>query len=311
MAIPQNASPSRLLKERRAEIRTVNRDVAKGARLEETCLVVEGRRAGSAAEARRRVALQAEQVHVAHFQHVRIGAAMDDMARLASVRFYRRMLVNKRPMLVGMTLETNLILRGGQTNLLCQFRAVGIVAVAALNQAFVDPMMKRHGELRLLLKVARIAHLRLGLRQQELLGFGVMRGVARNTTDVVLLMNGVEGVHVFGRRGMTGQATVVNLLGGVLGENENLRFIPAASDVGRPWTMAAFATLVRRPPLGIERRSPHGMFCRPPRPRTRNCSPVQSGSLLWMAQPGLRNGPRGRRADPWRLSERRGQKKDR
>ena len=43
-----------------------------------------------------------------------------------------------------------------------------VVTVGALDQAFVDPVMKRHVELRLLLQMARVAERRLGFYQEKL-----------------------------------------------------------------------------------------------------------------------------------------------
>src|SRR5579864_2387083 len=74
-----------LFEEEPIEVRAVNLRVAQHARLEEAGLVVERRCPRCAAEARRRVALQAQQVDVAQLQHVRIRPAVRHVAGLASV----------------------------------------------------------------------------------------------------------------------------------------------------------------------------------------------------------------------------------
>ena len=49
-----------------------------------------------------------------------------------------------------------------------------IVAVAADQQPFINTMVERHFELRLLLQVAPVAEFRLGFHQQEFLGLRVV-----------------------------------------------------------------------------------------------------------------------------------------
>ena len=100
------------------------------------------------------MALQAEQVDVAQLQHVGIWSPVRQMARLAPVDLDRRMLVHKRPLLVRVAFEANRILRRGNAHLLGSYRAVHVVAIAALHQPFIHPMMERHIELRLLLEMA-------------------------------------------------------------------------------------------------------------------------------------------------------------
>ena len=98
--------------------------------------------------------LQAEQVHVAQFQHVGIWSPVCQMARLAPVHFYRRVFEHKRPLLVRVALEADRILCRGSPHLFGFHCAVDVVAIAALDQPFIHPMMERHIELRFLLEMA-------------------------------------------------------------------------------------------------------------------------------------------------------------
>ncbi len=148
--------------------------MAQRAGLEKAGLIVKRRGARRAAETRGRVALQAEQVHVADLEHVRIRAAVDHVAAFAAVYFYRRVFVDKRTLLVGVACEADRVLCGGHLHLLGALGAVRIVAIGALDQAFVDAMVKRHGELGLFRKVAGVAKLGLSLDQPELRGLGVV-----------------------------------------------------------------------------------------------------------------------------------------
>ena len=73
-----------------------------------------------------------------------------------------------------------------------------IMAIAALHKPFVHAVMEGHGELRLLLQVAGVAKLGLGLDQQEFLGLCVVRRVAGDAAHVILAVQGIHGIHVFG-----------------------------------------------------------------------------------------------------------------
>lgn len=133
----------------------MNLAVAQRARLEERLLAVERRSTRGSRTARHvRVALETKQVHVADPQHVDICSPMGGVARRAALDFHRFMFVYEWPLFVGMTLETDLILGRSGSQLLWPYRSVRVMAVRALDQAFIHAMMKRHGKLRLLLLMA-------------------------------------------------------------------------------------------------------------------------------------------------------------
>ena len=77
--------------------------------------------------------LQAQQVDVAKLQHVGIWPAVRQMAGLASIDLYGLVFENKRPLLVGVALEADRILRGGTTHLFGADRTVHVMAIAALH----------------------------------------------------------------------------------------------------------------------------------------------------------------------------------
>jgi len=66
-----------------------------------------------------------------------------------------------------------------------------------------------------------------------------------NTTDITLRVQGTDGIHLLGAGGMAGEAAIIDFLGGMVLEDENLRLIAATGDVGRPRTMTSFAALLR------------------------------------------------------------------
>jgi hypothetical protein len=90
------------------------------------------------------------------------------MAGLAPVGLHRLVLEYKRSLLVRVALEADRVLRRGSPHLLGTDRPVHVVAIAALHQPFIHPVMERHVELRFLLKMAGKAKLGLGLDQQKL-----------------------------------------------------------------------------------------------------------------------------------------------
>jgi hypothetical protein len=174
------------------------------------------------------------------------------MAGLASINLYRLMFENERPLLVRMTLEADRILRRGSPHLFGFHRSVYIVAIAALDQSLIHPVMERHVELRFLLEVAAVAKLGLGLHEQELRFCGVVWRVAGDATDIVLGVHRVDGVPVLRAAGMAGEAAFVDLLGRVILKDKNLGDVSAASDVRRSGPVAALASLVRWAVFGIE-----------------------------------------------------------
>ena len=199
------------------------------------------------------MALQAEQVDVTELEHVGIRPAVRQMARLASINLYGSVLVDEWPLLVGVALEANRILGGGSAHLFGACCAVHVVAIAALDQSFIHPVMERHIKLSFLLKVAAVAQLWLGLDEQEIRSFGMVRRMAGDATNAILLMFRVEGIHVLRAADMAVEAAGVDLLRGSGLKLENLRFVATAVDVGLAGSVASFATVPLGTLLGIQR----------------------------------------------------------
>ena len=83
------------------------------------------------------------------------------MASNTAFGLYWRVLVNKGPLLIGVTLNTSSVRTGSQPRLFEFETAVRIVTVAAAHGAFEDFMMKRQVKLVLDLRMAANAQLRL------------------------------------------------------------------------------------------------------------------------------------------------------
>src|ERR1700690_3108168 len=95
-----------------------------------------------------------------HQQHA-VGAAMRSVTGGAALHLHRRVFVQIRAALFGVTVHAGLKSRLVQTDLI--LRAVRIVAVAAFDQAFGHAMMHWQSKLRLHRAVAAEAQLGLGL----------------------------------------------------------------------------------------------------------------------------------------------------
>lgn len=107
------------------------------------------------------MALQAEQIDVAHSQHVNICASVRNMTGRASFDLHGLMLEDERTLFIGMAGKADDILSRRGAHLLRSDSTVDVVTVRALHQALVYAMVEGHLELGLLLQVAGIAKLRL------------------------------------------------------------------------------------------------------------------------------------------------------
>jgi hypothetical protein len=96
---------------------------------------------------------------------------------------YRHVFIDERSLFVSMAFEANLVSVGKSPDLAQGGRAMSIVAIAALNQAFVDTMVIGLAKVSLCSRMAAVAESRLGLHQQVFRFLGVMRRVAIETTD--------------------------------------------------------------------------------------------------------------------------------
>ncbi len=223
--------------------------MAQRAGLEESLLAVKrrspGRAAGFCIGSDIGVALQTEQIDVAHPQHVRIRATMGNMAGRTAFDLYRLMLEDERSLFVGMAGKADGILRRRSSHLPRANRAVWIVAIRTLHQSLIHAMAKWHLELRFLLQMAGVTKLGLRLHQQELFGLRMVRRMTGNATDIVLGVNGVNGVHVLRAAFVAGHATSIDVLGRSVFEHKDFGFIAATSHVISARAVTTFAALLR------------------------------------------------------------------
>ena len=136
----------------------MDRCVAHGARLVLSGLVM-GRSRGPLSG--KCVALQAQQIHLAHAQETWISRPVGRVTTAAPFSLHRYMLINERALLVGVALDANRISAGHGPHLAEGSGAVDVMAVAALDQAFVYSMVIRLREVGLRGYMTSVAEARL------------------------------------------------------------------------------------------------------------------------------------------------------
>ena len=144
-------------------VRAVDHRVAVGAgcQFRRTCID-----AVHCASSDRAMALVAEHVYVRHIQQPRILRSMGGVASHASLTLYRGVLVNEWPALFCMALGANQVrvISGSQVALLKG--AMHVVAIAALDEAFIHFVVSGHIKLRLDVGMALEAQSRLWCLEQ-------------------------------------------------------------------------------------------------------------------------------------------------
>ena len=221
---------------------------------------MEAWRSRRSAETRLRVALQAEHVHIAHLQHVRVRSPVRRVASLAPLDLHRLVFEYERPLLVCVALEADKILSRRRPQLMRSLRPVRVMAVRALHQPFIYAMVERHVELRLLSQVARVAESGLRARQQ-MFRFRVVRRMAGRARNVILRVDRIDRVLLLCRAlQMAGQTPFVDLFRAGLFEEEQFRGVARIRNVAGRRSMAPFTSLVPRSFLRVQRRPPVRRF---------------------------------------------------
>src|SRR5438477_840079 len=110
---------------------------------------------------------------------------MSRMTTRASFGFHRQVLKHEGALVVGMALGADRIATGHVAHMAKRAGAVQVVTIRALHKTFIHPMVKWLGKVRFGRGMAPITELRLGLRQQSLGLFGMMRRVTVHAAHVV------------------------------------------------------------------------------------------------------------------------------
>lgn len=126
------------------------------------------------------------------FQEPRVRGAMGYVTSLAAVYSHRKMFKRKGSALVGVTFQARFLVgkrlvhhaRSAAPAPRGYVRAVGIVAVRTLHEAFVDTVFERHRKLRPNIRMAGVAKVGLVLCQQCSSGGRLMNGMAVGTNNI-------------------------------------------------------------------------------------------------------------------------------
>jgi len=152
--------------------------------------------------ARARVALQAQLAHRIPGQQSARRRPVRLVAGDAAIRLPHLVLKQERALLIDMALYAGLVAARRHVEHLGSLphaerrrkAAVRIVAVCALHEPFVNPVLGRHVEQGAHIVVARVTELGLRLRQQIPVARRMVIGVAGRACDVVLSMLGTPNI---------------------------------------------------------------------------------------------------------------------
>ncbi len=137
------------------------------------------------------------------------------------------MLKDKRAGLFDMALQANGILAGGSSQLCVCESAMLIVAIGALDQLFINPVMKGLGKIWFNFGMAPIAQLRQRFHQQVLRLAIMMRRVTVKAVYVAVLVGGAQKITVLFSMLMAGEAGGADFVCRGAFERNNLRRIAA------------------------------------------------------------------------------------
>jgi len=126
------------------------------------------------------MALQAQEIDLTDTQETRIVRPVWSVATGASFGLYGYVFIYKRSLLVGVTFQANVISTGKSPDLSQGGCAVNVVAVAAVDEAFIHAVVVGLGEICFGRSVTSIAEIGLGSGQQV---FRFLRIVGRMAID--------------------------------------------------------------------------------------------------------------------------------
>ena len=161
-------------------------------------------------------------------------------------------LVNEGSLLIGVAFVADLVLPGGGAQLVGFKSAVGIVTVVALEQSFVDAVMKWPGELRADIQMAAVAKFGRRIFQQALGFFGMVRGMAIDAGNAALQVSGAARIVLLVTALVAIQAARADLCGRGVLKGKDFRDIPAAIHMFLAGPVACLATVPLRTGVRIE-----------------------------------------------------------
>lgn len=161
------------------------------------------------------------------------------MAGGATFELHGRMLVDKRAQGLRMAFRANCVLIRARLEEFVLEGAMGIMAVAANQQALIHLVVKGLGEGGLNVGVAAIAEIRFGNLQRMF----TLKRVAAMATDAAHARFAMSrSIEVGVRPQVTTEALFIDLFGGRLGEAKYLGHVATRLHMGLRWTVAALAS---------------------------------------------------------------------
>lgn len=184
------------------------------------------------------MALVAQRGNRRHIQQPRILRAVRRMASGATLSPDRSVLEREWPTHINVALGADGVLVGRGSQIDQIERAVRVMAVGALDQAFIHPVVNRQIELRFLVSVAPVAEPRLRSLQEVFLCLAVVYAVAADATHICLSVR--RTLEVGMRRPMAAQTRRIHFLVRMLRGVEDLRDIAASVNVRLACPVAVF-----------------------------------------------------------------------
>lgn len=164
------------------------------------------------------------------------------------------MLKRKRSSLIRVALQAGLFIcqslmnerRPGRHPPCRRERAVRVMAVRAIHEAFVHAMLERHGKIGAYVRMAAIAERRLLFRKQIFRCCGFVHGMARRTRYAVARVRRRMNIGAAQRIGMAAQAGVIRLLGRWPWKRNDGRFASVRFHMRRRRPVTPFASRILR-----------------------------------------------------------------
>ena len=175
-----------------------------------------------------RMALQAQQIYLAHTKQAWVCGTMGRVATTAAFCFHRDMLVYKWSSGIGVALGADGVSARQSFYLPQGCGAMRVMAVAALKQAFIYAVVIGFGKIGLGCSVAAIALFRLFLNQQILGRFGVVRRMTVKATYIIAGVRRIGEVALFVLRSVATEAPGIGFLARKILEVDDLGNVSAA-----------------------------------------------------------------------------------
>ena len=160
----------------------------------------------------KRVALQAQQIHLADPQQARVCGTMGRVATTAAFCFDWHMLVDKWSPGICVALGAYCVSAGQGFHLAQGCGAMRVMAVTAVNQAFIYAVVIRLGKIGLRRSVAAVALFRLFFGQQVLRCCGMVRRMAIQATHIIAGVRGTGEMSLFVLCAMAAEAPGIGFL---------------------------------------------------------------------------------------------------